>query len=302
MNNFKKIIACIMSVSILSSISLIPIQTNAMLDNDVIQEEFNEIQSSNPDYLEFKHVNMEDGTTDTILVDDSLNGLETAIQAKQDLNNFISTCSIITGSTVLEMNVVNNCVGWVTVNNGNVSGTGFLIAPDLVLTAAHCVNGLSNIGFEAGHNKGAYKCKSTVSDVFIPSKYGTTNNYDFAILKLSSSVDSSIGYVDIGIPTTALEGKPITVIGYPQVSGNTNCEKQMYSTGTLVSICDSTYEGIQHTASTAGGMSGSPIYIQDGSAIGVHTSGGGNYNYGTRITGAIYRFVMLDYDSAIKLP
>lgn len=82
-----------------------------------------------------------------------------------------------------------------------VSGcTGALIAPDLVLTAAHCVN-REKVGstrhFVAGWDRGAFVAHEKSDTILVHPRYEPTNatarlRYDVALIRLPSPIDSEL--------------------------------------------------------------------------------------------------------------
>ena len=261
-------------------ISAMPLSANAdEIDVNALQEEFNEVQSSNPDYMEYTYYDLESGAASNLDIDNNEEDLQEYFNAQEQFDNFISTCSITAGNDngLHLMTETDNKIGWLTVNNGAMAGTGFLIGDDLVLTAAHCL--MSDSG----------KLK-----------------YDYAVIKLRDNIGKypSIGYYDIGIPTSASVGRSVTIKGYGGIASNPNYKNPLYSNGVLVSItAEDNNDRIETTCTTASGMSGGPVIDNtNNTVIGIHSSNNGTHTLDTKIIGSIYRFTMVDFDKAINMP
>lgn len=111
-------------------------QILADIDNKVIQQGFDNIQSSNPKYMEFQHISVDTNEVFTLLVDNNIDGLEQYSKSQDEVvdnfDDFISTYSFV-ASEMKKMDSIDNKVGWVTVNENALNGTGFLVAPELAL-------------------------------------------------------------------------------------------------------------------------------------------------------------------------
>ena len=307
-------------------ISAMPLSANAdEIDVNALQEEFNEVQSSNPDYMEYTYYDLESGTASNLDIDNNEEDLQEYFNAQEQFDNFISTCSIAAGNSngLHVMTETDNKVGWLTANNGGIAGTGFLIGDDLVLTAAHCLMNaktgslyydLSTVGFSAGVYGGAelISSKSKIDGVFIPNKFSQNGKgnykYDYAVIKLRDSIGKypSIGYYDIGIPTSASVGRSVTIKGYGYDENiNPNYEYPLYSNGVLVSItAEKNNDRIEITCAATPGMSGGPLIDNtNNTVIGITSSiAGANVTRCTKIIGSIYRFTMVDFDKAVNMP
>ena len=321
-NLLKKVVAGVSALTM--CISVMPLSANAdEIDVNALQEEFNEVQSSNPDYMEYTYYDLESGTASNLDIDNNEEDLQEYFNAQEQFDNFISTCSITAGNDngLHLMTETDNKIGWLTVNNGAMAGTGFLIGDDLVLTAAHClmsdsgklkIDDLSTVGFSAGVYDGAelISSKSKIDGVFIPNKFSQNGKgnykYDYAVIKLRDSIGKypSIGYYDIGIPTSASVGRSVTIKGYGGIASNPNYKNPLYSNGVLVSItAEDNNDRIETTCTTASGMSGGPVIDNtNNTVIGIHSSNNGTHTLDTKIIGSIYRFTMVDFDKAINMP
>ncbi len=170
---------------------------------------------------------------------------------------------------------------------GPLYGTGVLVGPDLVLTAAHNVYDTArgkwtqDVWATPAQNGDATPYGSyQASRVFILKKYqeektGNKDSYDMALTKLSKPVDVRVGYLPL--TTVVPIGSKIQVAGYPFASD--------WKIGFLYSMWGqvSAQDGnlIQYQIDTESGQSGSPVLNEKNEIVAVHTLGfvDGNQNY-----------------------
>ena len=170
---------------------------------------------------------------------------------------------------------------------GPLYGTGVLVGPDLVLTAAHNVYDTArgkwtqDVWATPAQNGDATPYGSyQASRVFILKKYqeektGNKDSYDMALIKLSKPVDVRVGYLPL--TTVVPLGSKIQVAGYPFASD--------WKIGFLYSMWGqvSAQDGnlIQYQIDTESGQSGSPVLNEKNEIVAVHTLGfvDGNQNY-----------------------
>ena len=182
-----------------------------------------------------------------------------------------------------------------TNNLGNTceGGTGFLVGQNIVLTAAHCAyhkgNTIKSLTFIPGLN-GSVKPygEYTVTKVHVPKLYKNeieiqTGNeytpimqkYDYAVLELDRNAGVTLGYFGLGgygssYNRNNLEGKNVTVAGYPKDKGG-----KLYRHKAAVESFNAEGYLIFYSVDTEDGQSGSPVifpiqwryYV-----VGIHTS------------------------------
>ncbi|GEO80687.1 trypsin-like serine peptidase [Pararhodospirillum oryzae] len=164
---------------------------------------------------------------------------------------------------------------WVAVGRVNRSDgsfcTGTLVAPDKVVTAAHCLwnrrtqNWMpaSGLTFVAGYQRGAWVEHAAVarahpSPTYRPNPSGKTTQpaLDWAVLDLAHPLDGSLGH--FGTRPNPLRGLPLVQVGYSSdrrhvQTANIGCHLLgQDKSGTLLHDCD-----------TVSGDSGSPLVIWD---------------------------------------
>lgn len=192
-------------------------------------------------------------------------------------------------------------VGWIKsfYEKKNIStvGTGFLIEPDMVLTAAHnimfdqldCLNNTQReiaqiIYFSLTQEKTA-SIKETCYDHRLPIEWSKSFNpkYDFTVLFLRKNL-RTVKFKMKEINEARLLPIAAEVIGYPSVvyseedstieeENNPLCK---YTSPGLIVGFDDTRELLRHTSFTSPGNSGGPIAIDMDSipvCVGIHTTG-----------------------------
>jgi glutamyl endopeptidase len=201
----------------------------------------------------------------------------------------------------------SRAIGQITFSQrgGNFICTGWLIGPDTVATAGHCVHegGTSsssgwstNVRFFAGRNGNSnpYGGCNGVELHTVNGWFANQNEaYDYGVVKLDCNVGNTVGYFGFYWQTATLVGKAATVRGYP---GDKTFGTQWTHTKTVTA---NTANQVFYQVDTAGGQSGSPVYHNKsgcGAACGfaIHaygTHGGsphGNNNHGTRINQSVF--------------
>lgn len=187
------------------------------------------------------------------------------------------------------------------------SCTGWMIGPNTVATAGHCVHsGGSGGSWYVGASYKIYPGRDgssapygycTAKGLYSVTGWTVSGNhqYDYAAIKLNCTVGKTTGWFGFKYKTTSLVNEPTIVQGYPGDKPSAT-----HWLGADKNRCDAPRK-IYYSSDTAGGMSGGPIWndvtfgINSGAiAMGVHAYGkwgtGCNamYNGGTRITLAVY--------------
>lgn len=155
--------------------------------------------------------------------------------------------------------------------------TGSLIAPDVVLTAAHCVADIYNpyLNFAPARLGKLFPVPPiTWKQIVVPTCYQSEEARicDYAFIFLAQSIS--------GIQTFNLQGNfdsssPVSIIGYPSDKENTMWRAD----------CPATLDQqrLFYSCDTLGGMSGSPIIQQTEGTyriVGIHTRGEEEINSG----------------------
>lgn len=177
-------------------------------------------------------------------------------------------------------------------DGGTFRGTGFMISPNTMLTAGHCLKSSTtkakSVTVYPGRSGSTKPLTAKMTKYYTDTKYtGSQAEWDYGIIVLDSNVGNTTGWFGLhGTSGSSIGTSNIKVTGYPaDLPGN-----YMWTCGGTVS--NITTNRFRHTADTAGGESGSPTYYYNSTygnqAVGIHTHGG---NYSRRITATLVNWL-----------
>ncbi len=179
--------------------------------------------------------------------------------------------------------------------------TGFLVKPDRIVTAAHCIYDPQTSRFadsvtarwysSAQNNYQFTACTgSCCADEYLIDKQ-TAN--DWAILKLSAQIPLPLlSYADIStVPNINLH--EAVIAGYPTQAQGSTTSDIWAATGLIRQIPSSNL--LTYTISTSSGQSGAPVIInhnQNYCAIGIHASSKSDQNQARAIDAQLYQKIL----------
>ena len=180
------------------------------------------------------------------------------------LNNLLSIAWLSQGLTLA------GAVARVVLPSG--PGSGFLIAPDLLLTNNHVLPSAESaaeaqIQFNY-QNNWAGVLQPTRTFVTDGSQFRTSVELDYSIVRVVGSPGDIYGYVDLAARADPSVNDFVTVIQHPNGG-----PKQICLTDNKVSAVFD--HKLQYATDTEPGSSGSPVFNQSWQIVGLHHAGGG---------------------------
>ena len=157
--------------------------------------------------------------------------------------------------------------------------TSFLVAPDIIVTAGHCLDGINLLnkrfifGFRVDE-KGKYPRRVLTKNIYAPkkiisrvlSKYGA----DYAVIRLDRKVE---GITPLKLAKTNVKkGEWVYVLGHP-----CGLPLKYAPCGKVVNTSSSTY--FIATVDTFGGNSGSPVFNDKNEVVGILVRGESDFNF-----------------------
>lgn len=182
------------------------------------------------------------------------------------------------------------------VNGDEYIASGFMVASNLLLTAAHCVMNNSNTGYSnwtayPGYMSGTSynNVSSGWSQIYYSSNWANNHNAedDWCLCKLNSSIGSQTGWMGCQSYGTNSEmnGLSVRAVGYPENPGGG--EYQYYTSGSITATYNKYFSA---DAVVSGGMSGGPVARGDAKAVGIvrgYYTNNPNLAFDVRITQTI---------------
>ncbi|MDW5471251.1 trypsin-like serine peptidase [Staphylococcus equorum] len=263
-------------------ILILPLQNHLVTDNQVgaslqptISTTYNITEPTNSIYLPTP-VNYEIPQENLQSIEDSQGESFDRILGK-DSRSIVKNYTKAPYKTVVLLNM--------SFNNNVYIGSGVMISPDTVLTAAHNIYD-SDLGGWANNvtvYAGANSHKATIGKSKADKKYvlpewikSKSKKHDLAIIKLNSQLGFKTG--TLGITDQMQINEQLETAGYPADKGGTT---QYKVTGLLKRLTET---NIFYDMDTYGGQSGSAVWNKNKKIVGVHAYGATPLNFGTKIT------------------
>lgn len=195
---------------------------------------------------------------------------------KEAPENYKATrASLAEMTSTYDQRVVRLVIKFENSPNKENYGTGFMIGPDAVATAAHNLNHPTygkaksitcHIGAKANGYSVASPTISNPAKFLRPSEWDSTGayRYDYGVIKLPTDV-TSVGSFGFGAySNSTLSSNTFTLIGYGSKLSQAGASSKLHNIGTY---------DFYYDINTRGGDSGSPVFYQNGYVAGIHAYG-----------------------------
>ena len=177
------------------------------------------------------------------------------------------------------------------------TGTGFMVAKDKLMTAAHCIicsehqAWADGITFYFGYDSGGYhtytyngRWYAFVGTTF-PDGYTTDN--DWAVVKLYKNVGETVGWFGLkyNMPDKDITSKLLRLLGYKWGALKISSGFATTGSGNL----------LLYTIDIEHGNSGGPVFYLDHGdpyAVAINIADNDQTNFGYRITDMVYRYLL----------
>lgn len=215
--------------------------------------------------------------------------------------------AIISGTNLTEVDpsiFPNSAVVHIRVPMGNTGkvalGSGFLVGPNTIITAAHCV-WLQE--FEEWQNEirvypqfknnlsiTYYKAESVICQKDYIDKKDIRWQYDWAIITLKEDIGAKYGWLGVGFGSNLID-KPVTLAGYP--TGDDGRRVQYQSKGVIEKGGTNIPPELVYWSTTnrKSGISGGPIFDDNAVSWGIHTSSRGVKSQGILYNPCLYELI-----------
>ncbi len=171
----------------------------------------------------------------------------------------------------------------ITFSNGQqFAGTGFLVSPDTLLTAGHCIYDL-DYGFGQARTITAVFDNQTennadhvytAKEVFVPSGYINSDDgdtdYDFGLIRLHEPVEDTSRVVRVSTFDAGISRQNLLLAGFPY-SNSVPVEEQKMLEARGITDHIIGRRTLMHYIDSASGQSGSPMLDSKNNVVAIHT-------------------------------